>query len=213
MPRAPGLYTLPRAAAPGFSLLLVTDSGHELRFAADRAGVVQAQLDDGPKFNALALSGALGVATDELFRALFTVEPLAADALHEGRIVAEDVVNEETGEVIVEHGHRVPRGVDVSAVTASVAVVATEHEARARRLSATCEERARMWDTDPFGEAILSADENMGRQLRAGELELGPRCRAALEALQPRAEHPLPTTLTPTDLVHIWLQFSEDVRR
>jgi hypothetical protein len=213
MPRAPGLYTLPRAAAPGFSLLLVTDSGRELRFAADRSGVVRAQIDEGPAINALALSGTLGMATDELFRALFTLEHLAPDAVDEGRVVAQDVVNEETGEVIVALGLRVRAGVDMSTVATCVAVVAIEHEARARLLSATCEERDRWWRDDPIREAIAAADENMAAQLRAGELELGPRCRAALEALHPNEEHPLPTTLTPTDLVHIWLQFSVDVRR
>ncbi|MFO0559730.1 MAG: hypothetical protein U0269_17050 [Polyangiales bacterium] len=212
MSHAPGLHLFARSA--GLVVVLVTDNGLTLRWTIDRDRCVWLQLDNGARCPALALDSALALPTSVVIAAACNVESVERPARGElvGRMVANDVIDEETGEVLVEASQRVSDRVDFAAVSAPVELVVTEHEARARCLEATRAEANRNWIVAPFGAALDGLVENVATAVRSGEIPIGPRCASALDDLVGDRERGA-TTLTSADLVHIWLQFSSETSR
>lgn len=212
MPHAPGLHLFTRSA--GLSVLLVTDGGLTLRWTIDRSRCVWLQFNDGARCPATSLDDALPLPSSVTIAALCnleTVERPSADELA-GRLAADHVIDEETGEILVEAGQRVSDRTNFAAVVAPVELVVTEHEPRVRAIEATRSLANRDWLIDPFQAALVALDKESADAIRSGEIPIGPRCARALDDLVSDRERGA-TTLTSADLVHIWLQFSSETSR
>lgn len=192
-------------------MLLVTDGGLTLRWSRDRDGSVWLQCDDGPKFPALSLDSALGVCTSDIIAALLGVEHLdRADASSRslvGRVAADDIVDEETGEILVEAGMAIAEHAGLHRAAEPIALVVTEHSSRAQCFGATRAQANRDWLIDPFGAALVGLEPSTADAIRSGKVPIGARCAAALDELVAERERES-TTLTSADLVYIWLQFA-----
>jgi hypothetical protein len=139
------------------------------------------QCNDGARCPALALDDALPLRTAVVIAALCNVETVERPSGDEllGRVVASHVVDEETGEILVEAGLHVGERANFSAVTAPIELVVTEHEPRVRCLEATRITANRNWIVAPFGAALDGLVENVATAIRSREIPIGPRCARA----------------------------------
>lgn len=190
-------------------MLLVTDDGLTLRWTIDRSRSVWLQFNDGARCPAVALDDALALPESAVIAALCNVETVERPSGTElaGRLAVEHVIDEETGEILVEAGQRVSDRVSFAAVTAPIELVVTEHEPRVRSIEATREQANRDWLIDPLGAALVGLDPSTANAIRSGNILIGPKCAAALDELVAEREREC-TTLTSADLVYIWLQFA-----